>query len=160
MFQCDVTAGSFGPNEVFTFNKDGSISSLGLCLDAAHDSGNPNLNQLQLWTCVGNANQQRTWDIAASTIQNTGTGYCLDASVHGIASENQLALASCDANILGQRFWPHIMVPTIPGDSQSSPIYSFGTSLLLNAWGGTSKITNGSPVKLYTNGNMTWHAPR
>ena len=136
----DVLADAPASNELWTFQSDGTITTRAssggvLCLDSAHsDSTSLTANQLTVFTCTtNNVNQKWKWDTSTGIIENTGTGYCLDASINGITTNKQLALAPCNANILGQRFWNQVvMLPTSPLD-ESVPIYVYGTKLLFNA---------------------------
>lgn len=168
-FHVLFSAGPFLMNEVWTFNNDGSITTPAtaknadgsfkfpggvLCLDSAFTSEFP--QQLLLWGCdVNNRNQRWKWNTDSATpttIENVGTGFCLDASKNGIGQGIQMSLRQCNVNQMGQRFSRQAMVPTLPIAGQASSIYAFGTNLVVSCFNYVTPPGVGTPVRLELNG--------
>ncbi|MFD7159847.1 PQQ-dependent sugar dehydrogenase [Kribbella sp. NPDC059898] len=74
---------------------DGTIRTMGKCLTAG---GTTSKSPVVLWTCDGSAGQR--WRPSYDgTLQNTASGYCLDASGASSANGTKLILYQCTAAV-------------------------------------------------------------
>jgi hypothetical protein len=81
-----------GSNQQWIFSADGTVRSLGKCLDIYNGSGNGAL--LEIWDCNGGWNQQ--WQQQPDgSIRNPGSGRCLDLPGANTNNGTQLNIWDC-----------------------------------------------------------------
>ncbi|GAP46546.1 FG-GAP repeat domain-containing protein [Streptomyces azureus] len=81
-----------GANQLWSAYTDGTLRSMGKCLDAAW--GTANGTKVQTWTCNGGSNQ--VWQLYNGGYRNPASGRCLDVPGSSAADGTQLQLWDCN----------------------------------------------------------------
>jgi alpha-galactosidase len=81
-----------GANQQWTVGSDGTVRSLGKCLDI--NGGTSNNTLIALWDCNGGANQQ--WQAYNGGLRNPQSGRCLDVPNNNSTNGTQLIIWDCN----------------------------------------------------------------
>ncbi len=87
---------SYAADQHWTHNSDGSLSTLGRCLDI-NGNGTANLAQVELWDCNG-VGGQRWVQQADGSLRNPQSGRCLDSPSGATANQTRLQIYDCNGS--------------------------------------------------------------
>lgn len=128
------------PQQTWTLNSDGSITTGGQCLDV---TGGPtataNGTKLQLWSCLGTANQ--TWAAENDAngnvhLVNPNSGRCLDVPGATLTNATQMQIYDCN-NDTAQTWAPQVRTNLAVGTAAAS-----SSQLAKTGWE-VANLTNG-----------------
>jgi beta-glucanase (GH16 family) len=123
---------SFAVDQHWTHNPDGSLSTLGRCLDI---NGNVTAQgtQVQLWDCNGVGGQKWSKQVDGS-LRNPQSGRCLDSPGGGTANGTRLQIWDCNGT--GAQLWHMAAGPVTGNGGKCLDVRAAGTG-------------NGTPIQLF-----------
>jgi predicted alpha-1,2-mannosidase len=133
---CDGTAA-----QSWTIGTDGTIRTLGKCLDITGNGTPANGTKVELWNCNGGGNQQ--WAPGANgSLVNPGSGVCLDDPNNSTTNGTQLEIWTCNGG--GNQNWTLPAAPPAETGALTSGMAG------LCADDNTGSAANGNHIQTWT----------